>query len=156
MTDLLPLDWELCEGRVWCCLGYAVSPALSRLGEEQTKNLTHWLDKAAPQSPLDWNQECRPAHRPGLKWMSSYSTASVSTPSSLPHFPPRDLVPCLTLTNSCSDLVLWMDRKGQGPENHFKNEPVGFKLRAPVLRGHPQHQKRGQAQESLSKCLMNE
>lgn len=40
--------------------------------------------------------------------------------------------------------------------NHFKNELVDLKLRAPSLRGHPQYEKRGQAHKSHDKCLMNE
>ena len=41
----------------------------------------------------------------------------------------------------------------QKPENHFKSELVDFKLRAPGLRGHTQHQKWGKAHKSHQSIL---
>lgn len=43
-----------------------------------------------------------------------------------------------------------MDWKGQGPENHFKNELVGFELKVRGLRWHPST-KNGARHESFNK-----
>lgn len=40
----------------------------------------------------------------------------------------------LSTHKSSVPVEIW-DWKGQGPENHFTNELVGFKLRAPGLTG---------------------